>query len=128
MKTNISLARVLETCCRLHAADALLTPGSPPLVRHYGVWRSLKSPRVLMSDVVSMAMETVGARPSAGADGYTYTDFNFGNVARFRAMAFGYPQTTLLLLVHLSADSLPESSQPIGAGPSIPGPRPRRIT
>jgi hypothetical protein len=115
MKTNVSLARLLETCCHKNATDALVVPGSPPLIRIRGNWQSAGATKVLPSDVTSLTQQTVGLGPSQ-ANGYSFCDFNFGGVARFKAIAFGFPQTTFLLLVHLPQDSPPGNSDPV-----IPG-------
>ena len=100
--TNISLDRLLETCQRNNATEALLVPGANPVVRLDQGWRALATKRLTLSDVVSMADAAVGRKP-VQSDGYSHHDFKYGK-ARFRAVAFGYPKTRVLLLVHLSAD------------------------
>ena len=104
MKTNVSLERVLETCRTRSASDAFLIPGAQVLIRIRGGWRTLQTNRVTVADLASMAARTVGPNPAINEGGYAHCDFNFGNVARFKAMAFGYPETTALLLVQLTDD------------------------
>ncbi len=77
---------------------ALLAPGSPPVLRVGQSWQSLEVPPLEPEDVKTMAAEVLRGKPKSETDGYAYTDFWYGDVAFFRAMAFGYPETTLLVV------------------------------
>src|SRR3954468_1663716 len=91
--------RLLETCCRKEATDILLRPGSPPLLRSAKGWQALALPPLLPEDVIELAEEAMrlGA-PKPTEHGHTYCDFLHDDKAGFRAMAFGYPETTLLIV------------------------------
>jgi Tfp pilus assembly pilus retraction ATPase PilT len=91
--------RLFGTCYKGGGTDLFLIPGSPPLIRLADGWHSmLAGGDLTLPDVVSLARERLGATPDGQADGYSFSDFAFGNVARFRVMAFGYPKTTMLLV------------------------------
>src|SRR5271170_7819767 len=91
--------RLLDTCVRGGATDAILAPGSPPMVRLADGWRSLQGVDALTPRQVSnLAYEHLGLKVGRKVDGYTFSDFSYGNIARFRVLAFGYPQTKVLLI------------------------------
>jgi Tfp pilus assembly pilus retraction ATPase PilT len=96
--------RLLETCIRKHATDLLLSPGSPPMVRLRESWRALQIRTLDAATVRAMANERMGTAPDGEADGYAYSDSRYGDIARFRAMAFGYPNTTSLLIAMFPDD------------------------
>lgn len=99
--------RLLETLYQSNATDALLRPGSPPLIRLDG-WRALRVGAPLSADdVVVMAADRIGRLADGELDGYSYRDFRYGEVAWFRAIAFDYPQTTLLIVARRDKDSGP---------------------
>lgn len=98
--------RLLETCCRRDATDIMLIPGSPPLIRMAEAWRALRAETVHLHDAVSLAAERFGAESDGERDGYAYISFAFGDLGRFRAMAFGYPQRRCCLWsVNVSSSS-----------------------
>ena len=90
--------RLLETCCRRDADVALLVPGSPPLIRVGKYWRSLDVPPLLPQDVVAMAAERLRPKPEGEVAGYAYSEFWYGDEEFFCAMAFGFPETRLLVV------------------------------
>jgi Tfp pilus assembly pilus retraction ATPase PilT len=96
--------RLLETCFKQGATDILLAPDCPPLLRIAIQWRAIHLDEPLTrADLVALAKERLGPKPGGETDDYTFSDFAYGNVARFRAMAFGYPETALLLIARHSA-------------------------
>jgi hypothetical protein len=91
--------RLLETCHTNDADLALLVPGSPPLIRIADSWRALQVPALTSDEIVDLAAQQLHPKPDAQTDdGYAYSDFQYRDVALFRAMAFGFPQTKLLVL------------------------------
>ena len=90
--------RLLETCYRQGVEVAILMPGSPPLLRVGNTFRSLSVPALDVSDIAAMASEQLANAPEYIADDYRYVDFWYGNVAYFRVMVFGYPNTKALVL------------------------------
>jgi twitching motility protein PilT len=97
--------RLLDTCVRSGATDVLLAPGSPPMVRLADGWRSLQRVDVLTPrQVANLAEEHLGLKVGKQIDGYTLSDFSYGNLARFRVMAFGYPRTKSLLITRWPAE------------------------
>src|SRR4051812_29013684 len=102
--------RMLETCYRQDATDLLFVPGPPPMVRLRTSWRALELPPVDAAAVQALANERIGAEPDGRADGYAYSDFSYGDVIRFRAMAFGYPFTDVLVIARRPTEPDDESS------------------
>jgi Tfp pilus assembly pilus retraction ATPase PilT len=99
---GIQLDRLLETCCRNDGAtDMLLLAGSRPLIRINEVWRVVQVEPLQPEDVQLLVKDRFRTSPLGEIDGYTVTDFWFGKVARFRAMAIGFPNTTALILSRL---------------------------
>ena len=90
--------RLLETCVRRQATDLLLVPGAPPMVRLHDDWRTLQTVTLDAGAVQALANERFNTSPDGNGDGYAYWDFEHGEGVRFRLMAFGHPQTTLLLV------------------------------
>jgi hypothetical protein len=91
--------RVLETLHRHFASDVMLVPGSPPAVRcRTDGWRFLAVPALDAADVRGMAEELLANRPRTEANGWVHADFWYGDVVYCRGMAFGYPETTVLLV------------------------------
>jgi hypothetical protein len=82
------------------------------MLRLRDVWRALKTVCAEPDDPQQLAEMCFQQRTPGKSEGHAYIDFSFGNVARFRAMAFGFPKTTMLLFSRL--DGLPPAS-PIGA-------------
>ena len=94
---GVAWDRLLETCYRRDADVALVTAGSPPLLKLGEQWRALQMPPLEVDDVTSLASELL--RPKQGeADGYAYIEFSYGDVASYRVMAFGFPATRLLVV------------------------------
>ena len=108
--------RLLETCRQRHADVALLTPGSPPQLRIDQSWRSLQVPPLEPGDVKAMAAEILRPKPDAETDGYAYVDFSYGDDAFFRAMAFGYPETRLLVVSPTTPTRPPPADPPYPNG------------
>ncbi len=90
--------RLLETCFRRNASDILLSPGASPMIRLAESWRALQVPPVDPATIQALASEQLGAHPAGREEGYSYADFSYGDVGRFRATAFGYPATNVLLI------------------------------
>ena len=90
--------RLLETCLRKDASVVLLVPGSPPLMRIGRVWRGLDVPALSAEDVVDLAAERIRPGRHAQSNGYAYDDFWYRDGAFFRAMAFGFPETKVLVV------------------------------
>ena len=109
---SLQWARLLETCCRRDASDLLLTVGSPPMIRLRESWRALQVPPLDVAALQVLAEERLGTRPDGEADGFAYSHFRYGD-AGFRAMAFGYPDTKLLLVAKYPGDD--EGAQRQGA-------------
>jgi hypothetical protein len=100
--------RLLETCYRQNATDLLLIAGSPVMIRLVESWRSLQTDTLIPADIVAMAAERIGPGPHSTQDGYVFADFSYKNVA-FRAKAFGFPETVMVLIVRYP-------SRPPGSG------------
>lgn len=90
--------RLLETCYRGNASDILLSPGASPMIRLAECWRSLQVPPVDAAAIRALAREQLGEHPDGREEGYSYSDFGYGDVGRFRTTAFGYPATNVLLI------------------------------
>lgn len=111
---TIAWDRLLETCYKRKADAALLCPGSPPLLRIEQAWRSLQVSPLELQDVKAMAAEILRPKPDAETDGYAYSDFWYGDVEFFRAMAFEFPETKLLVV------SPTARTRPPPADPRVP--------
>jgi Tfp pilus assembly pilus retraction ATPase PilT len=96
--------RLLETCYRRNASDILLSPGSPPMIRLSESWRTLQAPPVDTAAIQALVAERFVTAPDGEHDGYAYSDFAYKGMRRFRAMAFGYPATFLLLIARYPAE------------------------
>jgi hypothetical protein len=95
--------RLLETS-RNHGGDLLLVPGSPPLVRTGDDWRALMLPPLYPADVQAHATDCLDGAGTLSDDGYTYRDFPYArgtDTLDFRARAFAYPNTSVLLVSRL---------------------------
>ena len=100
--------RLFETCVKRNATDALLLIGSPPLLRLHENWRSLQTEPLTASDLRTMVVEIMKPKPVGEADGYSYIDVRYSDLAGFRVMAFGYPDVTALV-VSRDIPPMPES-------------------
>lgn len=89
--------RLLDTCLRERASDLLLTAGSHPMIRLRASWRALSVAPLDAAAVQALAYEALGAKPDGEAEGCAFSDFSY-DVWRFRATAFGHPDTKLLLV------------------------------
>ena len=107
--------RLLETCCRRNASDILLSPGASPLIRLAESWRSLQVPAVDAATIQALASEQLGENPAGREEGYAYSDFGYGDAGRFRATAFGYPATNVLLISRHPSGESDGDHQPQGA-------------
>jgi hypothetical protein len=92
--------RLLETCHK-QGTDLLFVPGSPPLVRTASQWRALELPPLIPEEIRSLATEALKGAPHAETNGYSYCDFWYGDVEYFRAVAFGFPETTVFMVARL---------------------------
>jgi hypothetical protein len=73
----------------------------------------LQAPLVEIIALRALANERLAPNPDGQGDGYAYSDFRFGDAARFRALAFGYPATSVLLVARYPAGgSVGESFAP----------------
>src|SRR5687768_16848211 len=113
--SELDSERLLETCCRNDGADILLVPGKPPFIRMKDFWRPLDAPLIELEEINSMAHERFRAGTGL-LDECTYADFWYRDVAMFRALAFGYPATTLLIFARIQPPAPPANP----AIPSIP--------
>ena len=92
--------RLLETLSRNNGTNLLLVPGSPPMLQIAQQMQALSVPPLSESDVLALAEEMLSKKVSGTADGYTWLDFNFLHDAGtwFRIMAFGYPDTKVVMV------------------------------
>src|SRR4051794_17897696 len=88
---KIAWDRLLETSFQ-RGPDLLFVPNSPPFIRPDSNWSLLRVPPVSSHDVSDMAAELMPVVDDE-LDGYAYRDISYGDVARFRLMAFGHPGT-----------------------------------
>ena len=101
--------RLLETCLRRKASDILLSVGAAPMIRLAESWRSLQVPPVDSATIQALASEQLGESPAGREEGYSYSDFGYGDVARFRGTAFGYPATNVLLISRYPSDGFDDN-------------------
>ena len=101
--------RLLLTYVHNDASDMLLVPGSPPILRLAKQWRALQIPPLEPADVTEMTDELLPVMDGE-SDGYAYGHVWYSDVAYFRGLAFGYPQTKLLVLTR---------EEPVGPPPQI---------
>jgi len=92
--------RLLETLSRNNGTNILLVPGSPPMLQIAQQMQALSVPPLAESDVHALAEEMLSKKVSGTADGYAWVDFNFLHDASawFRIMAFGYPDTKVVMV------------------------------
>jgi Tfp pilus assembly pilus retraction ATPase PilT len=100
--------RLLETCCKREATDLLLAEGSPPLIRIRDSWRSLQIPPLKLDDIRRLLAEQPKREPDFVVDGYACFTlwYKEDNKVWFRIMAFGYPETKMLVVSHCPPESL----------------------
>jgi Tfp pilus assembly ATPase PilU len=103
----IAWDRLLETYYKRGASLALLVQGSPPLLRIGQEWRSLQVPPLTRDSIHALVAERMGKQPPEIIDGYACCDFWYGEIGFFRAMAFGYPDTTTLVVSQCGQIRLP---------------------
>ena len=96
--------RLLETCYRRNASDILLCPGASPMIRLTESWRALQVLPVDAATIQALARERLGENPAGREEGCSYVDFDYVDAGRFRATAFGYPGTNVLLISRYSSD------------------------
>ena len=107
--------RLLETCYRRNASDLLLSPGASPMIRLPESWRSLQVLPIDAATIQALAAEQLGENPAGREEGYSYSDFAYGDAGRFRATAFGYPATNVLLISRYPSDGSDGDHQAQGA-------------
>ena len=103
--------RLLETCLKRNAAVALLIVGSPPIILVGDAWRPLQVSPVEREDVAMLVAQL--GEPDGRGEGHTYRFFWYGNVAFYHVMAFGYPDTTAVV-VSRAKPSRPPPAEPSG--------------
>ena len=103
---RVAWDRLLLAYVRNNADVLLLVPGSPPILRIGEEWRALQLPPLEPADVSGMTDELLAVTEGQGG-GYAYGHVWYGDVAYFYALAFGYPQTTLLVLSRQEPDGPP---------------------
>jgi Tfp pilus assembly pilus retraction ATPase PilT len=97
--------RLLATCTVRRASDILLSPGVQPLLRQTESWSPLQASPVDAAYLQQLVDAHLGAKPDGQTGDYAFWDFRFGDdPARFRAAAFGYPATRLLLITRFPPD------------------------
>ena len=101
--------RLLETLSKHSGTNLLLVPGSPPMLQIAQQMQALSVPPLSEEDVQLLAEEMLSKKVSGTADGYAWLDFNFLHDAGawFRIMAFGYPDTKVVMVTR--------QTQPTGA-------------
>jgi Tfp pilus assembly pilus retraction ATPase PilT len=102
---SLNWDRLLESCYRRNATDILLSPGASPMIRLAESWRSFQVPPADAATIQALASEQLGANPTGSEEGYSYSDFSYGEAGRFRATAFGYPATSVLLISRYPSDA-----------------------
>jgi Tfp pilus assembly pilus retraction ATPase PilT len=92
--------RLLETLSKNNGTNLLLVPGSPPMLQIAQQMQALSVPPLAGDDVHALPEEMLSKKVSGTADGYTWLDFNFLHDAGawFRIMAFGYPDTKVVMV------------------------------
>jgi hypothetical protein len=81
-------------------------------------WHAVKTATPQSDDPQRLATICLQHGRRGESEGHSFTDFSFGDIARFRAMAFGFPNTTVLMISRME-ESPPGSAvaQPNGIGP-----------
>ena len=108
---SLSWDRLLGTLHRRGAADLLLTSGSPPMIRMPECWRALQTMTLDAAAVQALAGEMLKDRPPAHTDGYAHVDLLYGDATQFRILAFGYPDTHLLMVSRLPGSDTEQQPQ-----------------
>jgi hypothetical protein len=98
MDSAAKLDRILETCWRQRGTDIVFAPNRRPLLRTDDGWHELQTTPLSHNDIKALAEERLSSRVDGNEGVYSYTDFRYWDVATFRAIAFGYPETTLLVI------------------------------
>jgi hypothetical protein len=101
--------RLLETLSRNNGTNLLLVPGIAADAADCAADAGAGVPPLAESDVQALAEEMLSKKVSGTSDGYTWLDFNFLHDpgAWFRIMAFGYPDTKVLMVTRQSQSSEP---------------------
>jgi len=94
----MQLDRALETCWKRHGTDIVFAPDNPPLLRTPKGWHAMSIPPLDAAQIRALADERMSPKPDGEEGVYAWKDFRYGDVASFRAIAFGYPNTTLLVI------------------------------
>ena len=105
---SLAWDRLLETCCNRQGTDLLFVEGSPPLMRVSDSWRTLQVPPLKIEDIRRLLTEQPKREPDFVADGYACFTFWYREENRewFRVMAFGYPETKMLIASHCPPESV----------------------
>jgi hypothetical protein len=61
------------------------------------------------ADVKTLAAERLVGYQHVEADGYCYADFDYGTDTHFRAMAFGHPEYSMLIIAKLATQPTQEA-------------------
>jgi len=114
--------RLLNTTYLRNAEELLLISGSPPLLRMPDRLRALALPALDQSEVASLTAEMLADRSTPSEAGYASFEFRYvhdgDRTAWFRATAFGYPNTQLLLVTRI-LDSTAEGRFPPEEGQEL---------
>jgi hypothetical protein len=106
-KMSMRLDRFLETCCRRKGTDIVFAPNRRPVLRTNDGWMEFQSDTVSPSGIKALADDRLSVRVDGNVEVYAYSDFRYGDEATFRAIAFGYPDTNLLVISRIDCDPNP---------------------
>jgi Tfp pilus assembly pilus retraction ATPase PilT len=110
--SGLTLDRLLETCVRRRATDMLLLPHAPPQIRLPDSWRTLQTAALTPADLMTFCNQIFTSPPQQSLDGYAAHDYLYNDVHLFRAMAFGHPNPTALILTPAPDAPPPASPSP----------------
>ncbi|HEY7117128.1 MAG TPA: hypothetical protein VH475_11100 [Tepidisphaeraceae bacterium] len=96
-------AKFLQTCYVNGGTDLVLAPGVAPLMRRDGGWHRLEIPPLGPDDIKKIAADLLYAQPFARNRTYAFVDFAYADLARFRATAFDYPDTSVVVITRIDA-------------------------
>ena len=109
--------RLMETCIKRQCNDAVLAPGSPPLLRVGGGLAPLMVEALSATELVQM-VESIRNPPAARAagesyeykahDGYSYMDIEFRKGYAFRITVFGAQTPSFVLVTRLFPENASE--------------------
>jgi Tfp pilus assembly pilus retraction ATPase PilT len=102
---SLQLDRLLETCYRREATHLILKLGLEPAIWMAGQWRQLQLPPVTESELAEVAgqlTQFVGP-PDTDGDKKRW-EFDYGDVARFRASTFEHDGAACFQFARLFSD------------------------